>query len=136
MPATATTRGRARATVASSASPPARSSSADSSSARAVARRTRLVMPMPRAVEAARSASVIPAPASIGSSDDPGPEQRGVEPVGRVSEVGLRRGGPEPGVDADEEQPHARTEQVGDLRVAERLELGAGEAGHRLSRAS
>ena len=37
--------------------------------------------------------------------DDPGLEQRRVEPVDRVREVGLRGGGPEAGVDADEEQP-------------------------------
>jgi hypothetical protein len=41
-----------------------------------------------------------------------------------MREVGLRRGGPEPGVDADEEQTQAWADQVGDLGVAERLQLG------------
>ena len=42
------------------------------------------------------------------SLDDPGLEQRRVEAVDRVREVRLGGGGPEPGVDADEEQLQRR----------------------------
>ena len=87
-------------------------------------------MPMPRARSRSRSASVIPSDGLIGSVMIPAAQQRGVEAVRRVREVGLRRGGPEPGVDADEQQPEVRAEQVGHLGVAVGLELGAGEAGH------
>ncbi len=67
MPATATTLGVVRRTRASSSAPPATSSSFVSSSARAVARRTRLVIPMPRERRWSRSASVIPSDGEIGS---------------------------------------------------------------------
>ncbi len=43
-------------------------------------------------------------------------QQRGIEAVDRVREVGLGRGGPQPGVDADEQQPHVGAEQVGHQR--------------------
>ena len=62
--------------------------------------------------------------------EDPGEGERGIEAVDRVGEVGLRRGGPQPRVDADEEQPAAGSEQVGDLGVAVGLQLVPGEAGH------
>ena len=58
----------------------------------------------------------------------PAPQQRRVEAVGRVREVGLHGRGPQPRVDPDEEQPQQVVAeprgQVGDLDVAERLELG------------
>ena len=62
--------------------------------------------------------------------DDAGLQQRGVEAVDRVREVGLGGGGPQPGVDADEQQPHVGAEQVGHERAAVGLQLGLGEAGH------
>ena len=70
----------------------------------------------------------MPAAGSIRRSMTPPLQQRGVEAVAGVGEVGLRGGGPEAGVDADEEQPQVGPEQVGHLRVAERLELGPREA--------
>ncbi len=67
-PATATTTGRCSATKRSRRRPPVASSARDSSEARTVARATRLVMPMPRATNAARWASVMPAPRSTSRS--------------------------------------------------------------------
>ena len=89
-------------------------------------------MPMPRATRYARSSSVIPARPVDVAIDDPGPQQRRVEPVAGVGEVGLGGGGPQPGVDADEQQPEAGPDQVGDRGVAVRLELGPGES-HQLN---
>ena len=60
--------------------------------------------------------------------DHPGAQQGRVEPVARVGEVGRRGGGPQPGVDADEQQPQAGPDEVGDRGVTERLELGPAEA--------
>ena len=90
-----------------------------------MARLTRLVMPSPRARNRSRSSSVIPSDGLTGSVTMPGAQQRGVEAVGRVREVGLHRRGPQARVDADEEQPQVGRlgEQVGHLDVAERLEL-------------
>ena len=79
--------------------------SAVSSSARAVARRTTLVMPMPRERRCVAVVVGHPGRRVDRPLDDPGREQRGVEAVDRVREVRLGRGGPEAGVDADEEQP-------------------------------
>ncbi len=70
-PATATTRGRTCATSARSLAPPSRSSSRDSSEAFTVARRTRLVIAIPRRRSTSRSASLIPAAGSTGSSSTP-----------------------------------------------------------------
>ena len=72
----------------------------------------------------------MPAAGSIGDVEDPGAQQRGVEPVAGAGEVGLRGGGPQARVDADEQQPQRLAggrEEVGHLHVAEGLELGPGE---------
>ena len=54
------------------------------------------------------------------------PECR-IEPVAGVSEVGLRGRGPETRIDADEQQPEARADQVGHGHVTCRFEFGAAE---------
>ena len=46
--------------------------------------------------------------------------QRGVEAVARAREGRLNGGGPQAGVDADEDQPRVRTDEVGQARVPER----------------
>ena len=98
-----------------------------SSDALAVARATRLVMPMPRsmrygAVVVGHADAAIDVPV-----DHAGPPQRRVEAVAGVGEVRRRRRRPQAGVDADEEQPQARADEVGHRCVAERLQLGPGE---------
>src|SRR5690606_5061843 len=60
--------------------------------------------------------------------DDAGAQQRGVEAVARVREVRPGGGGPQPGVDADEEQAEPGADHVGDGAVAEGLQLGSGES--------
>ena len=55
-------------------------------------------------------------------------QQRRIEAVAGMGEVGLRRGGPQTGVDPDEQQPQPRTDEVGHDRVAVGLELGPREA--------
>ena len=61
------------------------------------------------------------------SLDDPGFEQRRVEAITRVGEVGLRGGSPEPGVDADEQQPEAGAHEVRHRCVDERFEFSSGK---------
>ena len=51
-------------------------------------------------------------------------EQCRVEAVPRMREVGLRGGGPQPGIDPDEQQAQARSEEVGHGRPGERLQFG------------
>ena len=55
--------------------------------------------------------------------DDARLQQRRIEAVSRVGEVGLCGCRPEPGVDPDEQQTQAGPDQVGNDRVAERLEF-------------
>ncbi len=61
-----------------------------------------------------------------GVLEDPGEQQRRVEAVAGVREVGLRGRGPQAGVDADEQQPDVRPEQVGHLGAAGRTRARRG----------
>ena len=61
-------------------------------------------------------------------SGEPGTVQGRVEAVAAAGEVRTGGGGPQAGVDADEQQPQRVRQQVGDGAVAELLELGLGEA--------
>ena len=65
--------------------------------------------------------------------DDPGAEQRRVEPVSWVGEVRLGHRRPQSRVDADDQQAQARADQVGHHGIASGLELGACEP-HRQDR--
>ena len=65
--------------------------------------------------------------------DDAGPQQRRVEAVDRVAEVGLGRRGAQARVDPDEQQPGVGADEVGHLRAAEGLQLRPGEADHLLT---
>ena len=63
--------------------------------------------------------------------DDPGESQGGIEAIPRMGEVGLRRRGPQPGVDPDERQLRPIVDEFGDEirhdRPLERQQLGPGE---------
>ena len=87
---------------------PRRSSAVVSSSARAVARRTRLVMPTPRATRAARSASVIPAARRPAAARSPAPTSAGRKRLPGLPKWICEGGRHQARVDADEQQPHAR----------------------------
>jgi hypothetical protein len=58
--------------------------------------------------------------------------QRRPEPVPAPGEVGVDRGGPQSGVDPDEQQADVGAEQIVDGGPVEGLELGAGEARRQL----
>ena len=65
-----------------------------------------------------------------GPLDDSRPQQGGIEAIPRVGEVRLRRGGPQPRVDPDEQQPQAGGDQIGNDATATGLQFSAGEMGH------
>ena len=74
----------------------------------------------------------MPRARSMSPVDDAGLAERRVERLPGWAKWVWVGGGPQTGVDADEQQPQARADQVGDGRVPERLELGPGET-HRLT---
>ena len=102
-------------------------SAAVNSDALAVARWTTLVIPMPRSINDATVGLGHADTAVDRLVDDPRLEQRRIEPVARMGEVGLGGGRPQPGVDTDEQQPQTRTDQVRHGRADERFEFGSGK---------
>jgi len=60
--------------------------------------------------------------------DDAGHRQRRIEAIAGVREVRLRGGGPEPGVDPDEQQLQIGTDEIGNGGVSEGLEFVSAEA--------
>ena len=84
-------------------------------------------MPIPRPIRWARSASSMPAPAVDRALDHARLQQRRVEAIARMGEVGPRRRRPQPRVDADEQQPQTRSDEIVDRGVAVRLQLGSRE---------
>lgn len=60
-------------------------------------------------------------------TDHPRRQQRRIEAVAGMREMGLSGSGPEPRIDAHEQQFQPRTNQIGHGRVSERFELGARE---------
>ena len=62
--------------------------------------------------------------------DDVGTAQGRIETVRRMTKVGVRCGCPEPGVDANEQEPDVGSEEVFDRFVPEGLEFHPSEPGH------